>query len=247
MANNQGQEQLFPEPGDEGNASVAKRRTSGPRRGSKVDRPPTEPLKERSTEPVASTVAKGAQFERQVAEVYRSLNWQVDQDRLVVGNQADLVIRRLGYGVAPDQILAVECKAWEKPVDPTTMSDFVARIQAAMFNQTITGGVLVAKKVSAHSREVLRNLPTIEATTFSDLVQALMNQSLATADLVQRYEEKEVYRSFLHLSADLYQWNQSDHDRSYKTTDQAERQLVEHLLGMRDSLTLVLGDYRQAQ
>ncbi len=108
-------------------------------------------------------------FEQRVADAFRSLGATVEHNVQVDGQQIDVLVRdQTAAGV--EVRLAVECKAYRRPVGVDDVNDFAAVLDALRALKTVVGGVLVSDSGFSRQARAAAGKRHVELREFADLV-----------------------------------------------------------------------------
>lgn len=131
--------------------------------------------------------AKGYEFERSVAAIFRALGAKVEQDVAVAGNQIDImVIEQTPSGSTTRT--AVECKAYVRPVGVDVINSFAVISQLLRQRGLIDKAILVAAAgFTKQAREAARE-HNVELLEFADLQQRAHGHEQAIKKATQEVE-----------------------------------------------------------
>jgi restriction endonuclease/NACHT domain-containing protein len=149
----------------------------------------------------------GKAFERQVADAYRVLGYQVTPNDQLPGKQTDLTARRIVAG-APPIVLAIECKDEKTPVDNDTVFEFVSRIVAQRAASLITSGVLVsASGFTAPARAAGSEHAYVSLLSWDELASQILDVRHQLQEYVQQYEHSPIFNEYLPLAVESLSWS----------------------------------------
>lgn len=138
---------------------------------------------------------EGHAFEERVAELYRLLNYRVEQGRIFSGRQVDLFIQRqLGDLTL---LRAIECKAGPVLVDDIDVflqKLALVRHQYPAAMGTLVSGVSFTDAVTAHA-----NSAGVQLTLFRDLAGQLLDGHGYVTQLVRNVENSDRYIARLYV------------------------------------------------
>lgn len=149
----------------------------------------------------------GKDFERQVADAYRTLGYQVTSNIRLPGQQTDLIARRDGQGGLPST-LAVECKDHQKAVDNQEVQDFVSSVITRRDAKTITGGVMVSRNgFTADARAAASDSSSVVLLSWEELTSQIFDIRHQLRKLVRNYESSDIYGYYLPLDIESSSWS----------------------------------------
>jgi len=145
---------------------------------------------------------EGLKFEQYVHTIFKALGYAVEYDLSVRGQQTDLVAQRTYEGVGQVRLL-IECKYRSATtVDNQSVHEFVSFARATVGTHGITKFLLVSNVgLSTSAKEAIRDSSFIEFRTIAELEGQLLDFSEPYVRFTKDYETKEVFRSYISLSA----------------------------------------------
>src|SRR3954447_24045136 len=111
----------------------------------------------------------GQQFERMVADLYRSLGYRVEANVVLGGQQVDVLAQKDVEG-APLIKLGVECKDLSRPAGNQMVQDFVSSTMALRDKRAVTAGTMVSKSgFTPQAKEVARGNEYVTLLSWQEL------------------------------------------------------------------------------
>ncbi|HKT83776.1 MAG TPA: restriction endonuclease, partial [Solirubrobacterales bacterium] len=103
------------------------------------------------------------------------MGYEVTPNVQLAGKQTDLVARREVEG-GPMMTLAIECKDHARPIDNSTVADFVATIASHRAQNLAISGVLVSRSgFTANGRATALENPFITLFSWEELSSRVLN------------------------------------------------------------------------
>jgi hypothetical protein len=191
-----------------------------------------------------TTTDKGRRLEDEVAQIYRSLGYRVDQNLRLGGKQIDILVSKDQVGVPPTRLL-VECKNWaDRSVSNEDLYKFWATLKFLIDEGHVGGGVIVcARGYSENAKGVLQGKANVALLTVEDLRRSLLDLADAQEVAIQRYESSEVFAHYLSLDARFAKWTPAGIEADTEAPTDAEVHLLKRLDSKDDFAVLVLADY----
>ncbi|WP_445453530.1 NACHT domain-containing protein [Flavobacterium sp. 25HG05S-40] len=142
---------------------------------------------------------KGDLFEKQVGEIYEGLGYKIESNRIVEGQQVDLIATKTVKG-AGQVILMIECKYLTKgSVSNQNVMDFKNFIESNRSIQRISSGVLITN-TSFSSTSHLAKGPYLNLLTINELETTLFDIKDSLRTIVSDYERDPMFYDFITLS-----------------------------------------------
>jgi hypothetical protein len=150
--------------------------------------------------------APGKAFERQVADAYRALGYQVTVNVQLPGKQTDILARQ-EIGGAPTIRLAIECKDHSAPIRNDEVHGFVSRVIAQTASKEITAGALVSRNgFTAGARGAASGHANVTLLSWDELISQILDIRHQARELVDHYESLDIFRGYLPLGIELLEW-----------------------------------------
>jgi hypothetical protein len=148
----------------------------------------------------------GQQFERLVADLYRSLGYRVQPNVYVGGQQIDVLAQREVEGAPPIK-LGVECKDLAKAVSNQTVQDFVTSVESLRVKGMLTAGAMVSRNgFTPRAKEVAQGNPHMTLLSWQELSAKLFNVTPQLEELVADYEDSDVFRAYVPVDVEPLKW-----------------------------------------
>lgn len=189
-----------------------------------------------------NTTAKGRRLEDDVAALYRALGFVVEPRVLVGTKDVDVLVRKTVHG-APELVLQVECKNWEGTLSPGTVRDFIQETKGLVDNGLLSGGVMVAQRVSEKARAEARTKQWLTVYEYDELVDQLLTLPAAAAAVLDAYESSAVFPQYLSMAASESPWTQLGVAADAAEIEQLDDHLLRRYRAPQPPLTMVLADY----
>lgn len=154
-----------------------------------------------------SIEAPGKAFERQVADAYRALGYQVTVNIQLPGKQTDLLARQ-EVGGAPAIKLAIECKDHLDPIGNDEVLGFASRVVAQTASKEITGGALISRNgFTADARAAASGHSNVALLSWDELISQILDVRHQARELVDHYESLDIFQDYLPLGIELLDWS----------------------------------------
>lgn len=178
----------------------------------------------KSTRNGQSTKVVGDALERQVAQSYEALGYQVSRNLLIAGHQIDLVASRYVPGLGVLRI-AIEAKHRERTVGINEVTPFINTARHLLSTTDISSAILVANTAISSKAKLAVGESSIRLLTADELNAHLFNNAESLFRVTADYEQKEIFRDYYPLEVDvdgktypdgadyLFRWTRSSTDR----------------------------------
>jgi Restriction endonuclease/NACHT domain len=146
--------------------------------------------------------AKGTEFERHIAFLYRSMGFSVETDVRLSGQQFDLIAEK--YLVGGIQLrMPIECKYLSKgTVSNQHVLDFVSTFNAVRDRERFTHGAIVTNaNFSRDAKSIVHASPAIALKTLPQLEDDALGLPSAYFAYTQRYENSLIRDTYIDLGA----------------------------------------------
>jgi Restriction endonuclease/NACHT domain len=185
----------------------------------------------------------GKPFEERVADVYRALDYKVTFNVDLGGNQTDLLAEKQIPG-ASGVVLAVECKDHSRAIGNGPINAFVNRIVAQTRAGIVTGGVVVSRKgFTAKAQAVADAHNDIALLSLSELTAQIFDIGLPLRELVEHYEEQEIFQDYLPLKVETQRWSAGAKSSKSQPFDGLMDQVIDFDGQRGIGVVLVLADF----
>ena len=140
---------------------------------------------------------KGQVFEREVADLYEALNFKVEHNIELYGQQVDIYARKMIDGVGEIKLI-VECKYLEKgTVSNQQVQDFVSTMCALKQREQSLIGVLITNTdFSVNAKSVSENITLL---TLEQLEKDIFNFRHSFLDIIKDFEKRDIFSEFIPL------------------------------------------------
>jgi hypothetical protein len=184
----------------------------------------------------------GKRFEDRVAEAYEVLGYQVTRNVQLGGRQTDVLARMQVPGSSP-LTLAIECKDHKRPIGNTVVSAFAAVVTTQCNGGLITDGVLVSSSgFTSDARAVADGVRELTLLSGEELASLIFNVRYPLRELVERYEQEEIFKDYLPLKVSVRNWGQSSSSLQ-NSFDPLLEQMIEFDGNHGVGAMVVLGDF----
>lgn len=130
----------------------------------------TQGLEHMASDAKAQAILSGYEFEREVAAIYRALGAKVEVDVGLAGSQIDILLReKTSSGL--EVLVAVECKAHQRPVGVQSILSFAVVAQLLRERKLIDRATVVARAGFTHQARQAASQYGIELLELDDLKQ----------------------------------------------------------------------------
>jgi hypothetical protein len=145
---------------------------------------------------------KGKRFEEEVARLYEALGFIVKRDRLISGQQVDIVAERYLPGIGLTKLL-IECKfVAQGSVSNQNVQDFLSMFNAIGPQNGFSNGVLVTNGSFSRNARASKISGAAHLRTTAELETEAINLSDAAYAYVTEYESADLFSYYINLGAE---------------------------------------------
>ena len=186
----------------------------------------------------------GKEFERRVADFYRSLGCRVDTNIRLAGQEIDLLVIQYVEGMGPLSFM-VECKDWARSIGNQDVQNFAATVSTLRASGKIHSGVLISRSgFTADAKGTAEAISYINLLTIDELEQNTLSASTGMRLLAQDYRDKAIFSEFVEVDGYKSNWDDRGGDKQLEIpVENVCTTIRDSVLGGRIANFFLLGDY----
>ena len=152
-----------------------------------------------------STYTKGRELERKVANLYESLQFEVEDNVNVSGHQIDLVVTKYFNGIGRLRCI-VEVKSRRTNVGVNDITSFINASTQLIHSGYAQGAVCVTDaNFTQDARSAASNLTSLRLLTFRELEKDLYNYTQSLVEWCRQYRGAKIFAEYISLEGRTFE------------------------------------------